>query len=59
MYVSQFSIEAESRSEAIKKILEGEGEFLEDTVKYLRCVHPECWTVKEKRNRDGAGRLSH
>jgi hypothetical protein len=49
VHVQQVRIQAESKEEAVKKVEEGDGEFLNNALEYSHSLEPETWTVEEEK----------
>jgi hypothetical protein len=48
VYVQTVAIEANSEEEAIEKVVEGEGEYINNSLEYSHALDSDLWTVEER-----------
>lgn len=48
VHVQSMRVEAESAEEAIKKVVNGEGEIVENCMEYSHTLDSENWTVRQE-----------
>lgn len=47
VHVQTVEVEAKDEDEAIDKVKDGEGEYLDDALEYSHCLDADTWTVEE------------
>lgn len=47
VYIESLKVKASSKKEAIKKIENGEGEFINDSLQFSHTLSPRNWTVQQ------------
>jgi hypothetical protein len=45
VWVQEVEVKALTPENALKKVIEGEGEYIEDALEYSHSLEPETWTV--------------
>ncbi|HEY8864592.1 MAG TPA: hypothetical protein VIO37_10530 [Candidatus Dormibacteraeota bacterium] len=48
VHIQQVAIDATSPEEAIAKVRDGQGAYLDNAIEYSHCLDPETWTVEEQ-----------
>lgn len=48
VHVQQVKVEAASEDEAKTKVVEGEGEYLDDKLEYSHTLDKDLWTVEQR-----------
>ena len=49
IHIQNVEIEAESPEEAIERVADGEGDFVDNSLEYSHTLNTDTWTVKEKK----------
>jgi len=52
VHIQAVEIEADTKEEAVEKVKEGEGEYLEDGLDYSHTLDSEFWTVEELKSEE-------
>ena len=48
VWIQGVRIEAASPEEALRRVADGDGEYLEDRFEYSHTLGPECWQVEKE-----------
>ncbi len=47
VHIQSVEVEASDREDAIRKVVDGEGEYVNDCLEYSHTLDPESWTIDE------------
>lgn len=48
VHVQQVNVEAASKEEAMQKVADGEGTYVDNSLQYSHCCDTDTWTVEEE-----------